>query len=78
MKPKEKRMIAILLLILIIAVIIFAVSKNKKGNNKENTAEENKVVEEFVQVLEDGTKLNTSAKFNESNGEFESCIRFLR
>ena len=66
MKPKEKRMIAILLLILIIAVIIFAVSKNKKGNNKENTAEENKVVEEFVQVLEDGTKLNTSAKFNES------------
>ena len=62
MKPKEKRMILILLVILIIAIIIFAVNKNKKD---ENTVEENKVVEEFVQVLEDGTKLNTSSKLNE-------------
>ena len=65
MKPKEKRMILILLVILVIA-IIFAVSQSKKGDNKGNTAEENKVVEEFVQVLDDGTKLNTSTKLNES------------
>ena len=63
MKKKEKRMILILLIILVIAIIIFAVSK--QGNNKENKVEENKVVEEFVQVLEDGTKLNTSSKLNE-------------
>lgn len=66
MKPKEKRMILILLVILVIAIIIFAVNKNKKGDNNENTVEENKVVEEFVQVLEDGTKLNTSEKLNEA------------
>ena len=62
MKPKEKRMILILLVILVIAIIIFAVNKNKKD---ENTAEGNNVVEEFVQVLEDGTRLNTSTKLNE-------------
>ena len=61
MKPKEKRMILILLVILVIAIIIFAVNKNKKDENTE----ENKVVEEFVQVLEDGTRLNTSTKLNE-------------
>ena len=67
MKKKEKRMILILLVILVIAIVIFAVTKNKKGNNNnENTEVENKPVEEFVQVLEDGTKLNTSEKFNES------------
>ena len=64
MRSKEKRMILILLVILIIAIVIFAVTKNKKGNKEENT--ENKPVEEFVQVLEDGTKLNTSTKLNEA------------
>ena len=63
MKKKEKRMILILLVVLVIAVVIFVISKNKT-ENKENT-EENNVVEEFVQVLEDGTKLNTSSKLNE-------------
>ena len=66
MKKKEKRMILILLVILVIAIVIFAVTKNKKGEQVENTEVENKPVEEFVQVLEDGTKLNTSTKFNES------------
>lgn len=66
MKPNEKKMILILLVILVIAIIIFAVTKNKKGDNNDNTVEENNVVEEFVQVLEDGTKLNTSTKLNEA------------
>ena len=61
MKKKEKRMILILLVVLVIAIVMFVASK--KGN-KENT-EENKVVEEFVQVLEDGTRLNTSTKLKE-------------
>ena len=63
MKKKEKRMILILLVVLVIAVVIFVVSKNKTGS--EENIEENNVVEEFVQVLEDGTRLNTSTKLNE-------------
>lgn len=66
MKAKEKRMIAILLLVLVIAIIIFVATKNKKGDKNEGTPVENKPVEEFVQVLEDGTKLNISTKLNEA------------
>lgn len=69
MKKKEKRMILVLLVILLIAIIIFAVSKNKKVNKeekKENTVTNNVVAEKYVQVLEDGTKLNKSAKLNET------------
>lgn len=65
MKDNEKKMLIILLIILVIAIIIFVVNKNKKENNNEN-AEENNTVEEFVQVLEDGTKLNTSTKLSEA------------
>lgn len=64
MKKNEKKMIIILLIVLVIAIIIFVVNKNK--NKNENIQEENNTVEEFVQVLEDGTKLNTSTKLNEA------------
>lgn len=69
MKKNEKIIISILLLVLVIAIIVFTVNKNKKEeNNNENvnTETENNVTEEFVQVLEDGTKLNTSTKLNET------------
>ena len=66
MKKNEKRMILILLVVLVIAIILFVVYNNKKGNNNEVTKQENEVVEEFVQVLEDGTKLNISTKLNEA------------
>ena len=81
MKKKEKRMILILLIILIIAIVIFVVSKNtnKKINTNENTSttqQENTEPEEFVQVLEDGTKLNTSTELNKEkqvgNYKFEN------
>ena len=55
-------MILILLVVLVIAIIIFVSSKNKN----ENKVEENNVVEEFVQVLEDGTKLNTSEQLSKT------------
>ena len=60
MKKKEKRMILILLVVLVIAIVAFIISKNANKGNKgtENKTEENTAVEEFVQVLEDGTKLN--------------------
>ena len=81
MKKNEKRMILILLIVLVIAIVIFVVSKNaNKGNNaNENgstTQQENTEPEEFVQVLEDGTKLNTSTELNKEkqvgNYKFEN------
>ena len=77
MKRKEKRMILILLVVLIIAIVIFAISKNSnKNKGNENTAEENNTTEEFVQVLEDGTKLNTSEQLSKTkqvgNYKFEN------
>lgn len=69
MKKNEKIIISILLVVLVIAIIVFTVNKNKKEeNNNENvnTETQNNVTEEFVQVLEDGTKLNTSTKLNET------------
>lgn len=69
MKKKEKRMILILLVILVIAIVIFVITKNKKNKkveNTEGTTVENTVVEKYVQVLEDGTKLNKSTKLNEA------------
>ena len=74
MKKNEKRMILILLVILLIAIIIFAVNKNS-NKNKEEVKEENNT-EKYVQVLEDGTKLNTSEQLNKTkqvgNYKFEN------
>ena len=68
MKKKEKRMILILLVVLVIAIVAFIISKNANKGNKgtENKTEENTAVEDFVQVLEDGTKLNKSSKLQET------------
>ena len=51
-----------------IAIITtLAIITNRKGKEvNSDSTEENKVVEEFVQVLEDGTKLNTSTKLSET------------
>ena len=77
MKKKEKRMILILLVVLIVAIIAFVINKNSNKNKEnENTAEENNTTEEFVQVLEDGTKLNTSEQLSKikqvGNYKFEN------
>lgn len=71
MQKKEKRMIAILLIILIIAIAVFVINNNKNKKNgknaeNENTAYENEDPEEFVQVLEDGSKINTSEELNKT------------
>lgn len=75
MKKNEKRMILILLVVLVIAIIIFAVNKNSNKNKGENQTEENNT-EKYVQVLEDGTKLNTSEQLNKTkqvgNYKFEN------
>ena len=61
-------MILILLAVLAIVIIALVINKNAKKENKENKAEtaNNTVTEEFVQVLEDGTKLNTSEQLNKT------------
>ncbi len=64
----KKRNIIIGIVILIIIVILIAVFGNKKNKNKQNENEQtdNQVTEEFVNVLDDGTRLNTSNKLKET------------
>ena len=67
MKEKEKRGLIILILVAIAIITTLAIITNRKGKEvNSDSTEENKVVEEFVQVLEDGTKLNTSTKLSET------------
>lgn len=49
------------LIVLVIVVIIVVATKNKGEENKTN-----EVKEEFVEVLEDGTRLNTSEKLKKT------------
>lgn len=65
MKNKEKQMIAILILVGVIIIGIIYFITRPKTTKEENVIEQNKVTEEYVQVLEDGTKLNTSTKLQE-------------
>ena len=62
MKKSEKKMILILVIVSILIIgVIWLVTRPKKEEIVEN-----EVVEEFVQVLGDGKKLNTSTKLNET------------
>ena len=61
MKKSEKKMILILVIVSILIIgVIWLVTRPKKEKIVEN-----EVVEEFVQVLDDGTKLNISSKLQE-------------
>lgn len=65
-------MIILLIIIAIITIMIVYINKNQSenlsntGNVKNEIVEENKLTEEFVQILEDGTKYNTSDKLKET------------
>lgn len=66
MKKEEKRRIALLLIVLLIVVIV-KVQMGKGGENKNtevSIGKPEKVEEEFVEVLEDGTKLNKSEQLS--------------
>ena len=58
-----KIFIILLILGLLILVVIYFIIKN---NVHTDTIEQNQTSEEFVQILDDGTKLNTSTKLNEN------------
>ena len=66
MSKKEKRGLLILIIVAIAIIVTLVIILNVRGKKSNNEADENKVVEEFVQVLEDGTKLNTSTKLSET------------
>lgn len=68
MKKKEKQMILLLIVVgvIILGIIYFVTRPKEEEGTVNDVAEQNEVVEEFVQVLEDGSKLNTSTKLNET------------
>lgn len=70
----KKKIIFILIFILIILVVIGIVYFNVQNSEKENNIQNNEellpptqfeIVEEFVEVLDNGIKQNTSTKFKE-------------
>lgn len=73
MTRDEKRWIVLLIAVLLIAIFLIvglAVVKNlKKAEEKGNNISEQLQNEEYVEVLEDGTRVNTSDKLRE-NKEF--------
>ena len=69
MKKNEKRMILVLVIITIIAIIALVImNKGKKETptNSNSTTEQSAPKEEFVDVLEDGTKLNKSEQLKKA------------
>ena len=67
MKSNEKKGILILIIILIVVIVI---ARGRKTGEEDvpdvDVAVENEVVEEFVEVLEDGTRLNKSETLNQA------------
>lgn len=67
MKKSERRMILMLIIIGIIIIAILVKVKNGKTNeNPINEEQQNEQIEEFVEVSEDGTKVNKSEKLAET------------
>ncbi len=66
MKDSEKKMIIILIIVAVVIIGgITLLTRNKRGNgNQAGENETNTPEEEFVNVLDDGTKLNTSEKLH--------------
>lgn len=64
MKKDTKGAIIIIGVAVLITVGIFFITRGGKDKNTGETEAENQVKEEFVNVLSDGTKLNTSNKLH--------------
>lgn len=66
-KSKKTIIILIVIVLIIIGILTFVLIQNKsKEENAENNTGENTTNEQYVQVLEDGTKLNNSSKLSEA------------
>lgn len=66
MKAKEKRMIAIIVMTGIIVIGGIVVIKNSSRKDEKVPKEEVVMNQKYVEVLEDGTKLNKSNKLKET------------
>ena len=69
MKPEEKKLILILVIItVVVGVIAFFVMRgnNNKNNNGTQQAKQENVTEEYVQKLEDGSKLKVSEELRKT------------
>ena len=74
MTKQEKTYLFIMILVVIVALVIFSATRDKEDNivpstdsnlvENMDTDSLNKVTEEFVQVVDDGTKLNISEQLN--------------
>ena len=75
MKKKEKRFILMLIIVsIIIIAVLFNIRNGKQKVEVENEpVVENTISEEFVEVLDDGTKMNVSNKLSETKtfGNYE-------
>ncbi len=74
MKKNEKKMISILIIVSVVILVVLLIwnkTANKEAQKKADGQEQKN--EEYVEVLEDGTKLNTSEKAKETKrlGELE-------
>ncbi len=65
MKKNEKIFVGVLIVILIIVIMIARGRKSNQGQADVELPVENEVKEEFVEVLEDGTRLNKSEVLNQ-------------
>ena len=68
MKTEEKKLIIVLVIItVIVGVVAYFIMKgnNKTNNNNNNTIKEN-VVDEYVQTLDDGSRLNVSEELQKT------------
>lgn len=67
MKKKERRMILLLIIVSIIIIAILVKVRNGKAEEGAITDEQqSEQIEEFVEVAEDGTKVNKSEKLAET------------
>ena len=61
MKPEEKKLILILVIItVIVGIIAFFAMRGKNNQNSGTQTKPENVTDEYVQKLEDGSKLNVS------------------
>ena len=75
MKASEKKMIIILLAVAVLVIVgLTLLVKRNQGEGQTGGEDTNAPVEEFVDVLEDGTRLNTSAIFDVYQDNFGEGI----
>ena len=65
-KSSNVKVIILLIVVLLIILGIVAFVINQNNNSTNNTKTENTTVEEFVQVLDNGTKVNISDKLKQT------------